>query len=467
MATSSNSLPKLSRIPGFRSCARFGAALVVAVLASACSPGSSGSDSAENESADSQALAQEAANQPPTVESLEVRATLGESVSATVKASDPDGSVVDLTWSSRPPGLSLGSEGAFDWRPPVAGTWHAVITATDDQGATGTAVAVFKARYQAQPNTLVGMGDSVAAGFGLDLLAFNPLEALEMVEALSMEALSSDALGSAGVPAEALPVNCWRSASRSYPALVSEKLVALGHIGEADAELLLVACTAAATVDLWEQPVPPPRSADAEAESWSLTQLDWAVRANPGWVTLTVGANDIGVTDFRDLLLTDGSVDTEVLAGRAEDVTVGLDYILGKLTADTDAQIVVTTYHNPVAVVPSGYGDCTGECFAEFAAAVHAALNEALETAVAAQEAAAEGRIHLVDIAAAFDGHEAPNALGPDWLRAAIETAIGVQVRAYCSSEEPEDSWVSSLDCIHPNVAGTEAVADLIVDSLR
>ena len=70
--------------------------------------------------------------------------------------------------------------------------------------------------------------------------------------------------------------------------------------------------------------------------------------------------------------------------------------------------------------------------------------------------------MQLVDVASLFEGHEAGDALGPDWLRDPIETFLGVQVGAYCSEDDPSGSWVSAFDCIHPTGDGMAAIAEAV-----
>ena len=64
-------------------------------------------------------------------------------------------------------------------------------------------------------------------------------------------------------------------------------------------------------------------------------------------------------------------------------------------------------------------------------------MHEALNGALAQAAARHDTRVRFVDVALLFEGHEAGDALGPDWLRDPIETVLGVQVRAYCSEEGP------------------------------
>ena len=200
--------------------------------------------------------------------------------------------------------------------------------------------------------------------------------------------------------------------------------------------------------------MPPGAPEDLGEPGWS--QLDWAVHLNPGYITLTVGANDVGVVDLS--ILAGGELDRAELDRRLEAAAGGVGYLLDELVARTDARIALTNYYNPTATNPTGLPGCRGECFAEKVAVVHESLNEALARAAARHDP----RVQLVDIATLFKGHEAGDALGPGWLREPIETFLGVQVRAYCSEADPSGSWISSFDCIHPTGDGMAAVAEAV-----
>ena len=298
------------------------------------------------------------------------------------------------------------------------------MTATDDGGTTTTALVTFVSRHPHRRHTLVGLGDSVAAGFGLDI---------------------ADAL--LGDP-------CWRAPAAAYPGRVMDRLVAQGDVPRGEAGVVLAACAGTSTGDVWDSPTwaPPGAPQDLGEPGWS--QLDWAIHLNPGYVTLTVGANDVGVVDLS--VFDGGELDRRELDRRLEAVAGGVGFLLDELVARTDARIALTTYYNPTAIEPTGLPGCRGECFTTRAAVVHEALNGALAGAAARHDS----RVQLVDITAPFKGHEAGDALGPGWLREPIETFLGVQVRAYCSAEDPSGSWISSFDCIHPTREGMAAIAE-------
>ncbi len=371
-------------------------------------------------------------NQPPELHVDPFVWTVGERLEARLSVADPDGRVTRITWRRPPPGFSSpgGADASFSWTPPVAGTWDGQVTAVDDDGAGTTSDVTFIARHPSRQNVLVALGDSVAAGFGLEL---------------------TDAL--LGDP-------CWRAPRAAYPKGVLDRLVAAGELPGQRARLVLAACAGTSTSDVWEVPtwLPPGAPEDLGEAGWS--QLDWAVHLNPRYVTLTVGANDVGVVDLS--IFEGGELDSEELASRLEAVAGKVGHLLDELVRRTDALIALSNYYNPTATDPTGLAGCRGECFVEQAALVHGSLNEAL-----AQAAARHGaRVQFVDIAPLFAGHEAGDALGPDWLRGPIETVLGVQVRAYCSAEDPAGSWISSFDCVHPTGDGMAAIAEAVAAAL-
>ncbi len=406
---------------------------MISVAATGC-PGSEGA-AGDDVPPDTGAVAPtttQPANAAPIIAADSFVWTVGERLDARLSVSDPDGTVARIAWHRTPPGFAApgGAATSFSWTPPVAGTWRAEVAATDDEGATATAEVTFVSRYPHRQYTLVALGDSVAAGFGLEL---------------------TDAL--LGDP-------CWRAPRAAYATHVMDRLVAAGRVPRGDARVVLVACAGTSTGDVWEAPAwPPPGAPDGVGEGgWS--QLDWAVRLNPGYVTLTVGANDVGVVDLS--ILEGGQLDRAELDRRLAAVAGGVGYLLDELVARTDARVVLTNYHNPTASNPRGLRGCRGECFADLGEIVHDALNRTLAREVERHGA----RVQLADIASPFVGHEAGDALGPDWLRDPIETFLGVQVGAYCSQDDPDGSWISALDCIHPTGDGMIAIAEVIAAEL-
>jgi len=405
---------------------------VISVAATGC-PDDGGTGLGESVEPTASPTTTEPSNQPPDLHVDSFVWTVGERLEARLAAVDPDGFVTRITWYRPPPGFSSpgGADDSFSWTPPVAGTWEGQVSATDDDGATTTSDVTFIARHRHRQNVLVALGDSVAAGFGLDL---------------------TDAL--LGDP-------CWRAPGAAYPRGVMDRLVTEGRVPFADeARVVLAACAGSSTVDVWANPTWRPPGAPEEFGEPGWSQLDWAVHLNPGYVTLTVGANDVGVVDLS--IFEGGELDRPELDRRLEAVAGGVGYLLDELVARTDARIALTTYYNPTAIRPTGIPGCRGECFVDKGTVVHDALNEALAGAAARHGS----RVHLVDVASLFGGHEAGDALGPDWLREPIEAILGVQVRAYCSEDDPSGSWISSLDCIHPTGDGVAAIAAAVAAAL-
>lgn len=372
-------------------------------------------------------------NQPPDLHVDSFVWTVGERLEARLSVGDPDGRVTRITWRRPPPGFSSpgGADDSFSWTPPVAGTWEGQVSATDDDGATTTSDVTFIARHPYRQNVLVALGDSVAAGFGLDL---------------------TDVL--LGDP-------CWRAPGAGYPKGVMDRLVTEGKVPFAgEARVVLAACAGSSTVDVWATPTWRPPGAPEEFGEAGWSQLDWAVHLNPRYVTLTVGANDVGVVDLS--VIEGDELDRTELDRRLDAVAGGVGYLLDELLARTDARIALTNYYNPTATNPTGLPGCRGECFVRQAASVHEALNRTLARAAARHDS----RVQLVDIASLFGGHEAGDALGPDWLRDPIEAFLGVQVGAYCSEHDPSGSWISSLDCVHPTGDGMAAIAEAVAAAL-
>ena len=371
-------------------------------------------------------------NQPPVIAVDSFVWPVDERLDARLSVSDPDGRVTGITWLRPPPGFAAagGANLGFSWTPPVAGTWRAEVTATDDDGATTTADVTFVSRHPHRRHTLVGLGDSVAAGFGHDL---------------------TDVL--LGDP-------CWRAPGGAYPGRVMDHLVAGGDVPGGEASVVLAACAGTSTGDVWGSPTWPPPGAPEDLGHPGWSQLDWAVHLNPGYVTLTVGANDVGVVDLA--VLAGGELDRAELDRRLEALAGDLGYLLDELVDRTDARIALTNYYNPTAANPRGLQGCRGECFIELGDIVHDALNRTLAQAATRHDP----RVQLVDVAPLFEGHEAGDALGPDWLREPIESFLGVQVRAYCSEEDPPGSWISSFDCVHPTGDGMAAIAEEVAAAL-
>lgn len=391
----------------------------------------------------------EPAGRPPVLTvPAEARVTAGRPLAVPLAATDPEGGAVALTVRGLPPGAIFDHAddhaGVVRWTPAAdqAGTWRLRVEAVDEEGATAAAAVDVLARAPAHPAAYLALGDSVASGYGLD----------------RMDYLGGD--------------SCGRAESAAYPARVAGRWPdALGPVPA----VALVACSGATVDDVRTEPVPGPDALVGDGRG-DRSQLDWAVAANPGVVSLTVGANDLRFFAAAELVGPGGTVDGERLAGRLTRVSGDLDRVLTRLVEATDATVVVTTYHDPTAARPHGLPGCTGACFAAAAAEIVTALDATL-----AEVAGRFGdRVLVADVRAAFAGHGAGNGLGPDGLRSGdlpswVPAAAGrlvdglSGVTPFCADGDgggTGDPWVSSFDCVHPNGAGADAYAAAVVAAL-
>ena len=237
-----------------------------------------------------------------------------------------------------------------------------------------------------------------------------------------------------------------------------KELVDAGQVSSRRDRVILAACTGHRSDKVWEDAVRRPDGAPEEMSGDGWSQLDWAVRANAGYVVLSVGANDIGVSDLSWLRLPDGSIKEDEMQRRVADVRGGVGHLLEELIAKTDSRVVITTYYNPAGPSPTGLDGCPGECFSDLVGKVVDALNGAIREAAEQYDS----RVKVAEIAPLFEGHEASSSFGPNWLRKPVEDLLGVQVSAYCSQESNEDTWISTFDCIHPTEEGMRAIASAV-----
>ena len=370
---------------------------------------------------------------------VEVAGSPGAPVTARLPVADPDGDTVTVAVADPEPGSGGpavepdGNGGwTLTWTPETTGTRVASLELRDDRGGRRLADVTLRATNPASEGTLIGLGDSVASGHGLQ---------------------KRDYLGRD---------DCWRSGDEAYPRLVYDDLVAAGVLDAGGYSL--VACSGATLEDLDEELVGggPPGFGDRR------TQVDWVVAANPEIVTLTAGANTLGFVHPERLLDADLEVDQAELTERLDRVTAGLDDVLGRLVDETDSVVAVTNYYNPVAGDPQGVDGCRGDCFRARADEVVAAFNVVIAEVASRFPA---DRVIVVDIAEPFVGHGAPNGLGPDRVRAGavgwISSLIGTPldgVHPYCARGHDDDgSWVNYVDCVHPDGRGHREIADSVV----
>lgn len=382
-------------------------------------------------------------NRPPRLaESIVVRSGPGRTVVAELPLEDPDGDRVEVTVDESVPGLTV-ADGAGGWRlswsPVATGTTVTPLSLVDERGARADVEVLLRSSERFREDTLLALGDSVASGHGLD----------------ERDYLRGD--------------DCWRDGDDAYPALVHAELVDRGDFATSEG-LHLVACSGASLADLFDDAVTG-GPADVAASGGRLSQVEWAVASNAEIVTLTAGANTLGFTDPWNYL-DDGVLDEEELDRRLQRVGDDLDALLERLVEHTDSRLIVTNYHNPAATEPQGVDGCRASCFRQLSIDVVGALNDRLAATVAHYP---QDRVVLVDVASRFDGHGAPNGLGPDSLRAAapdwLREIVGESlegVHPYCARghDGTDDSWISTVDCVHPDARGHREIAAAVIEAI-
>lgn len=377
---------------------------------------------------------------PPTLIADEFRVWIGESVEAIV-AEDIDGSLVDLEVVSGPDGAFAFGADTLRFTPTEAGTFAIRVRATDDQDLEVLGDITVVSRYRGHPNALIGLGDSVASGHGLDLADYF------------------------------VPDPCWR-APNSYPRRVFNRLVENGTFAAGVGEFALLACSGYDTDDLWEREVTGGFS-DLQPDDGKRSQLDWAVRTNPRFVTVTIGANDTGFVGPGQLFLEDGTtLDDDQIARRMAVIRRDLGTALDTLTQATDATIFVTNYYNPTAEEPQGTPTCRLDCFRISADSVVDAMNGSIRSVAGNYP---PDRVVFVDFATPFVGKGAPNGLGPDELRSSGFRIFGdsllnqvEDVHPYCARGNTfgTSSWINPVDCVHPDEEGTAQLAGIMVRAI-
>lgn len=151
-------------------------------------------------------------------------------------------------------------------------------------------------------------------------------------------------------------------------------------------------------------------------------------------VTVTVGGNDVIGTAGRACLSGPPLARCQVAVDAALDITEdGLTAILGQLAtaAGRDAEVVVTTYDNPIA-------SCS--------------LGAANPAAVAIADAVLEGGT----VPGAVTVEDGLN----DRIRG-VAAATGAQVAEVYGALDT-DQFVGGTDCLHPNAAGHAEIAEII-----
>jgi lysophospholipase L1-like esterase len=368
----------------------------------------------------------------------ELRVVIGDRLERRFDGSDADGG--GLRWAAEglPPGARLMPDGRLTWSPTLhqAGTWTVEVSATDAEGRSATAGVRLRGRHTHRPTLYVALGDSVASGHGLDWRAY----------------LGRDP--------------CWRDDAASYPARLLDQAQDAGATIEV---LVLVACSGHDAADLLQRPVD--GSVDLGDGRGARPQVDWAVAANPALVTVTVGANDLGFDSPERAVTADGDLDQGYVRERLARIEAGLAPALARLVEATDASIIVTTYHDPTAQRPHGVDGCRQGCFRAITQEVVTQLNGLIEEISGRFPA---DRVAVADVAVAFAGRGAPNGRGldalrgwdaPSWVPSPLTWASGIH--AYCAVGQPDGppSYVSSVDCVHPNRAGARAYAQVVLEA--
>jgi len=249
-------------------------------------------------------------------------------------------------------------------------------------------------------------------------------------------------------------------------------LAADGTLPAGQAEFALLACSGADVDDLFEREVTGGFS-DVTPPSGRRSQLDWTIRSNPRFVTMTIGANDTGFVGPDQLFLDDGvTLDRPQVDRRMAVIEADLTFVVAELLAKTDATIFVSNYYNPTAENPQGIPTCRLECFREAADEVVGRMNDVIEDVALSFT---PDRVVFVDFETPFIGKGAPNGLGPDGFREGGFGIIGdllagqvEDVHPYCArGETVGESWINIIDCVHPDIRGTQELAVVMTNAIR
>jgi lysophospholipase L1-like esterase len=304
-------------------------------------------------------------------------------------------------------------------------------------GLTAAPVSATPPRFRApaNPTTLVAIGDSVAAGMGLQW---------------------QDWLR---------PDGCWRAGSSSYGGRMFDKWrKAAPSAHRSSYRFTLLACKGETAAGLGGGGTGP-------------SQIDGAIAADPGVITVTIGANDLGFVNPERFFDANGKLTTASIDRSMRALRTALTADLRELVDKTSAAIIVTTYHNPTAGDPTGVPGCRGKCFVTAVSSVLDTLNRTITEAAGTFP---RERVRVADVGARFVGHGAPNGWGvdalrevgvpswvpiPDVARGVLSEAKGIQ--AYCSANHNiwnDKNYVNGIDCVHPNGDGAAAYGDAVWD---
>ena len=287
---------------------------------------------------------------------------------------------------------------------------------------------------------------------------------------------------------------CQRSAD-SYAAMIGQQL-ASEH--EADAFTFSHIACSGARIAVGEEEVIErcldtlePDTMDEQRDEcalkWLPKQVDEAIDLLDGrqaFVTITVGANDTGWTDPLGLIALMLAADEEfgdAIDEVAADVEAALVDEIERLVSEPFVTVVVTDIYDPfnpesalfrLALAaqariwgPESVGDepCTGtdrDGVVHLLSCAERAEYGLQSLSAAIQRAAARfpGRAHAVSLIDAFRGHEAPEGLCGDAVPSSGETWI---------RDSASGGLVPFPDCFHPDTAGAQAIAEIVLDVWR
>lgn len=387
----------------------------------------------------------EPVNRPPDLRVVETaRAEIGQRLTEPVLSSDPDGDVVSVTVSDGPLGFApvlnpRGRVTGFSWEPTEPGEWTVQVIASDSSGESVNAEILLQARNPRSRDLVLAMGDAIAVGFGRD---------------------RSDFLGTD---------ECFRSEDVAYGLQAAEQLTLVGALSE-EGDAFLVGCSGATTESLETEAMLATRADGSVVDEPQRSQIAWATELNPTIITLTIGAQDIGLYDPERVAALVETAPQDPEGGAAlEAVEQQLASVLSTLLTTTDAHIALTTYFDPTATEPAGIDGCSGVCFSAAYSRWVDALNERIEASVLQAQA---GRVSLVRLDGDNDVWEAGNPTGPDILRdlgpldGLVDRVTGGGAATCATSGTPDLDLVSGLDCVHPNGDGHGRITELVVDVL-
>ncbi len=334
----------------------------------------------------------------------------------------------------------------------------------------------------------------VAASVPLVLLMLLPLAAAR--ESNPTDGLRYIALGDSIPSGNAFPTDetrpCQRNAD-SYPWLLSQQL-AVSY--ESDAFTFNHLACSGARIAVGEDEVIDrcldTLGAEARDNQTTACQLKWLpyqvddaldlLDGRPSLVTITIGANDTGWTDplgLISLMLATDSEFRDEIDAVSSNVETALAAQIERLVTESNATVIVTDIYNPfnadsvlfqlaLTAQASAWGaenvgeePCTGtdrngvehrlSC-TERAEYGLQALSASIRNAVAGFPE----RVFAVTLIDAFRGHEAPAGTCGDAEPGADESWI---------RETASGGIVPFPDCFHPNTAGAEAIASLILSA--